>query len=507
MIRVAAFALVLVVAAPAVAQDDREIEAAINELRTKVEELRGLPVKPVRWSVADRAAFAESLTQVKYRERERAWVEDVERRKEVAWSFLGLLPPGARLAEIERRQAGDVLGYYVTVGERSLHLCRDITAAGRRKLREEIEKRWAEAERLADVRRAMNDWQGAAYLSTLESQHGFRFERATLFHELLHAAQDQKWNLHGYDEADSTDMELAFSALIEGDARAAEAEFSVGPEKASGLLAVYRAGYEQLLQKDDGDDAVPRFMRVTSEFQYSDGAAFVAAVRKERGGAWTAVDDCYAAPPLATRNVLHPESYLRRGDDVAAVRLPVLDKAGEPVWNDSLGEMGVRFVLRATMSGGRLRAVLKPAEADRSSAGWRGDRYQLLRTNGGGLALAWVSVWSDTRAAADFAGAYAKVLGWKRPDAQVVSDSGDRYRIREEGRASFVVRTGLRVLVGENVPEAGADALEQSLRDAEVLPLVRGAAGPGYACEAHPAWTGKRAGHCRFCGRKMSEVK
>jgi hypothetical protein len=502
MIRAVAIALMLVATAPAAAQD-------VDELRRKVEEVRGLPVAPVRWSLADRPAFVQDLTQVKYREHSRAWVEDVERRKEAAWSFLGLIPPGARLEEIERKQAENVLGYYVTVGERSLHICRDLTAAGRRTVREEIEKRWRDAEKLADVRRARQDWQTVADIAALESAHGFRFERTTIFHELHHAAQDQKWNLHALGEGDSSDMELAVSALIEGDARAAEAEFAVGTEKAAGLLAVYRAGYERLLQQRDGDAAVPRFMSVTSEFQYSDGAAFVAAVRKERGGAWSVIDDCYAAPPLATREVLHPESYLRRAGDVVAVRMPVLESAGEPLWNDALGEMGLRFVLRETVSDGRLRAVLKPSEADRIAAGWRGDRYQLLRTRDGGLAMAWVSVWSDKRAAAEFAGAYAKVLGWKRPEAKVVSDSGDRYVVRAAGRVSFVARTGLRVLIGEQVPETEAPALERALQGAEVLPLVLApvSAGAGYACEAHPAWTGKRAGHCRFCGRRMSEAK
>jgi hypothetical protein len=235
-------------------------------------------------------------------------------------------------------------------------------------------------------------------------------------------------------------------------------------------------------------------------------------VKKARGGKWSGVDECYLRPPLSTHEILHPEEYLSGRTQLYSIELPSWGKnRWIPLWNSSLGEFGIRFVLRSTRSGGSLRTVLNPVDADRIAEGIRGDRYQVFEESPAGKTpmLVWVTIWQDQKSARAFFDTYAKILGWKYPSARVPKegDAEDSYRLTGDGRTSFVTRRDKLILIGENLPEAASEDIEERLSKSVLGPLSR----PDphskgvyvFECSSHPDGTvAPFPVDCRRCGAR-----
>jgi hypothetical protein len=201
-------------------------------------------------------------------------------------------------------------------------------------------------------------------------------------HELVHALQDQHFGLEGRgDEEANQDAALAHRALAEGDAFLVGFELGLGgllstPE---GFLAFARA------HAPDLGEQVPAYLQERFKFPYLDGAAFVLALKASAPG-FEAVDAAHRAPPRSTEEILHPERYLSGGDPPRRLSLAEveqelrLDDAGlELVYQDTLGELGVRSLVGA-----------------RAAAGWGGDRAGLwVRRRDEARLVVWVTVWDS----------------------------------------------------------------------------------------------------------------
>jgi hypothetical protein len=434
---------------------------------------------------------------------------DALKRKATAWAFLGLLPSGTDLPAEAREATALTFASAYDAGGKTIRLAEEITPAGRQARRAAIEKEIGDVSGLEAVRRLNREWIALGEEEALESAHDYSGLRGALFLGLFAAAADRR---HPRDEllrGDSTDMELALAALVEGDARLGSAEAQLSPDKAGSLLAALAKSYDALALRDDGKRPA-RFVRQVVDFPAVEGARFLSAVKKERDGGWPAVDALYDRPPLTTLAILHPEEFSTRSVRCFALRLPELDRfpgrKREPLWNDSLGALGVAYLLRGVYQDGRARGVLNAVDADRVAAGWRGDRYQLLADGGGRPLLAWVTVWRDADAARVFLDAYAKRLGWKYPGAVVVRSTADSYWLQRDARASFVTRTGpdgAAVIVGEEIPAESAADVESALGQADGAPLRKPApAREPYVCPVHLDWPDKHTGTCPLCGRQ-----
>src|SRR6185437_462834 len=134
---------------------------------------------------------------------------------------------------------------------------------------------------------------GTMYMA---SDLGDQEAEATLAHELVHALQDQRWNLENrsHYRPGEGDRSEAVSALAEGDATSAM--FDVMIEHAapsSGKSAidlpddVFAAQIRESMNQGPGASA-PRVMRSSLAAPYIYGTLFVHALRR-RGG-WDAVD-------------------------------------------------------------------------------------------------------------------------------------------------------------------------------------------------------------------------
>ncbi len=225
---------------------------------------------------------------------------------------------------------------------------------------------------------------GTMYMA---SDLGDQEAEATLAHELVHALQDQRWNLGDrskYRPGDG-DRSESVSALAEGDATSAMFDVMIArAAPGSGKTAVdlpddvfaeqIRAGM------NEGPSAkAPHVMRTSLAAPYIYGTLFVHALRRQ--GGWAAVNRAWDDPPTTTEQVLHVDKWLAHEQPmkVAAPPFATLGPGWKVSDEDSEGELGLRLALEE-WTDSKTAADL--------SAGWGGDRGVLL-TNGDRAAFAW----------------------------------------------------------------------------------------------------------------------
>ena len=210
---------------------------------------------------------------------------------------------------------------------------------------------------------------------------------ATLAHELVHALQDQSWNLRErskYRPGDG-DRSEAVSALAEGDATSAMFDVMIAQmAQGSGKTAIDMPDdvfAEQLkagMATGPGAQA-PHVMRSSLIAPYVYGTLFVHELRRQ--GGWLAVNRAWDDPPSTSEQILHMDKWTQHevGVKIAAPPFLALGAGWKAVDEDSEGELGVRLAYEEWVGE-------KPAAE--LSAGWGGDRGVLV-TNGERAAFAW----------------------------------------------------------------------------------------------------------------------
>jgi hypothetical protein len=197
---------------------------------------------------------------------------------------------------------------------------------------------------------------------------GVEAQMNTLWHELVHALQDQHYDLHALTKwrADRGDAVSAAQSFAEGDAMSAMLDMMLVSQGQSALDVP-----ESIIAKSVGSiEAMPEVRDVPSILKrsivapYTDGLAFTHALRRQ--GDWTRVDEAWRKPPETTEQLLHPEKYSAR-EAAEEVPLPPGPPGGPATvrYRDVLGEQAIRLVLEEWV----------PLETARKAAsGWAGDR-------------------------------------------------------------------------------------------------------------------------------------
>ena len=235
--------------------------------------------------------------------------------------------------------------------------------------------------------------------------------RHVVVHELTHALQDQ-WFSIGGGGTGNDDADIAFVALVEGDA-----------------VRVETAYIESLSQKDRRDlqaqesrqggaqppADVPRVLEELLSFPYAVGPTFTRAVLQSKGR--QGLDDAFRHHPASSSQVLHPGRFLA-GDAPVAVTDPAAD--GSVFDRGTIGELGLDLLLEGEVRDGQLGV----AQMQAATSSWAGDRYAAWSRDGGGYCL------RDRLAvtgpgAADGLAAALRVFAASRPGVTVdVADGG-----------------------------------------------------------------------------------
>jgi hypothetical protein len=201
---------------------------------------------------------------------------------------------------------------------------------------------------------------------------GVEAQEATLWHELVHALQDQHYDLKKLTKwaPDRGDAVSAAQSFAEGDAMSAMMDVMLLPrgqralDMSETLIAQSMAAIEALPEVRD----VPSILKRSIVAPYTDGLAFTHSLRRE--GDWSRVDRAWGVPPETTEQLLHPEKY-RTNEAAESVPLPPAPPSGPATlrYRDVLGEQTVRLVFEEWV----------PLDTARKAAsGWAGDRVAVF---------------------------------------------------------------------------------------------------------------------------------
>lgn len=206
--------------------------------------------------------------------------------------------------------------------------------------------------------------------------------RVTLWHELVHALQDQHYDLsHLADwEPDEGDRQSAVHGLAEGDATSAMLDALLKPRGGSALEVP-----DGLLRADavlgSASETAPPVLVRSLLAPYIDGLAFTNELRR-RGG-FAAVDAAWKHPPLSTEQLLHPDKFLA-GEAPLSVPLPpppALAPELKERFHDVMGEQTLRILLEEWL----------PARtAAAAAADWGGDRLSVFADD---ARTSWAVAW------------------------------------------------------------------------------------------------------------------
>jgi hypothetical protein len=281
-------------------------------------------------------------------------------------------------------------------------------------------------------------------------------DNETLVHELVHALQDQQYNLSAprYDPP-TQDTQLARNGLTEG-----EAEYVTD-------LYVERCRAEwDCVETPASNQPTPDYSQLNLGVvlvvvqPYGDGPAYVHTL-VERDG-WAAVDAAHTDLPQSTERIMH-----READEIPPLTVPDTARNGwerydiEDVSDDGADTAGeasiyVMFWYQSVRVGNDIveRSSIVPPDAGKydtynltstPSRGWGNDKivpYKKADQD----AYVWASTWDTERDAREFHDAYLRVLDGhgaeQRADATWVIESGgfaDAFHVTRDGRRVVVV--------------------------------------------------------------------
>ena len=294
-----------------------------------------------------------------------------------------------------------------------------------------------------------------------------RDEQQTLVHEFVHALQDYHFDLDttSFRTKDNLDADLAFTAVVEGDAvlhtdRHA-LRFLTGP----GGDGPSSPGAD--LQLDD----IPAPILREIYFPYTTGAVWVAEVVAQEGV--EALNAFLTEPPPATTLILHPE-LLGTGwepERLFGAVLPLTDIAqslGANWRTKSWGSLGEFHLLNyllgdAPYEAGWLRAPGSRTAVD-AATGWAGDSYLLYEDMEEGRVLVAVVRFVSEEDAREFAEAHRAVA---TDGADVVEGDGLTLATQKNGNVTALLKP-----VGREVVFVIGTSAEVAL--AALEPLLKG---------------------------------
>lgn len=284
-------------------------------------------------------------------------------------------------------------------------------------------------------------------------------QKRVIAHELVHALQDQHFDLRKFEKwpKGDSDAELAAHALVEGEATLLMIQYDFDQQGIRFDLSKLGSLTETMLDMDSDNDsknypvlaAAPMVLRENLQFPYIYGAGFAQAVLKARS--WPGINASYKSLPASTEQIMHPQKYLA-GEAPVKIELADLTSALGRGWRQADTDVNGQFGYQVLLAD----FIPKPT-ARAAAAGWGGDRYALYENKEtGALALAQYTAWDTALEAREFFDAYLdrteKRYNVSRPRAPLT-----RHLIYEtsEGVASVELRNNDVVII------EGAESREQ----------------------------------------------
>jgi hypothetical protein len=302
--------------------------------------------------------------------------------------------------------------------------------------------------------------------------------RPVVFHELVHAVEDQHFALDEFYKAveNDADMALARRGLVEGSAcHFAEMYERAHPDDVKAMMKSQAT--PELMQKQMKmmTSVPPALIASFGLYPYKNAPKFLAALGADDA---EKIAKLYADPPVSTEQVLHPEKFPFEGprDYPRRVATPdvaeVLGEGFENVDDDGMGELITGLLLTQLQQGGKYMPTLLNAldmktqgvafkgAAKKASEGWDGDKYTAwIEKQGGKATVVWVTVWDSKEDAQEFHETYGDLLGKRALGTEWKSRPTPVRYVGADGRTSGTELDGVKVVAVIGAPADKAEAL------------------------------------------------
>ena len=261
----------------------------------------------------------------------------------------------------------------------------------------------------------------------------------TIAHELVHALQDQHFNLDKLvNRTENATEGLALDALIEGDAVRIEVDY-VAALSLSEQDEYYAATANTAAEIEAGfSEDIPEIIPVTFGIPYDLGPYLIFDLVAVGGN--ERVDEAFNAPPITDEHVLEPATYLAQDDpdDVPRIRLADDER---PVGDaEPFGAISLYLMLASRIDA---RVALDAAE------GWGGDEVIQFRRDGQTCV-------------------HARFVGETRVDTDQIAGALDQWVAMLPSGAARTERNEAITLTSCDTPD-GLPVAPNSIADAEAL--------------------------------------
>ena len=267
----------------------------------------------------------------------------------------------------------------------------------------------------------------------------------TVSHELVHALQDQYFNLDSLQHVvGENDRQVAAQSVMEGQAMLEQLATTTG---GADVLSNFPGGWDRIREViRDSQGSMPIFagaptiIQETMLFPYLSGAEFMKNFKERRPG-----DTPYGDMPVSTEQILHADRFFTARDIPTAVTLPSVAGAKE-VYQNVFGEFETRLFL--------FQHLKDRDAAFRGAAGWDGDRFASFSTARGD-GIVWASVWDTSIDAAEFYDLFDTAL-LKRFESLKPSQASENRRVYTANGRTMMLATmdigGRPVVIFVDVP-------------------------------------------------------
>lgn len=287
-------------------------------------------------------------------------------------------------------------------------------------------------------------------------------QKPVMAHELMHAIQDQNFNLRRFEKAfkEQSDQELAVQSLVEGEATVVMFNYMF---RSSGIdITKVKIPLKSMFEAVDNNArfpvlaSTPRAIRESLEFPYFYGAAFVHSI--VYNSSWKRIDESYKDLPESTEQIMHPEKFLKRESPVK-VKLKDMAESMGAGWKrteiDVNGEFGIYLILTEFMEKER---------AQSAAEGWGGDQYSFYEhSNKKDTAFVMMTTWDSETDALEFFEAYRDRTVKRYSDAKPLKDS-ESLKIYSGAEGGVLIeRRGQDVLVVDGAPVQQLERLQREL--------------------------------------------
>ncbi len=235
-------------------------------------------------------------------------------------------------------------------------------------------------------------------------------QNRVIAHELVHALQDQHFDLRRFENwpKGDSDAELAAHALVEGEATVVMIEYEFDERGANLDRARLILLANSLIDQDSDTDPktypvlanAPKVLKENLQFPYLYGARFVGTLLK--GRSWQTLDSVYKYLPSSSEQIMHPDRFLSR-DNPVKIDLADLGGVLGPDWKKSDVDVNGEFGYLVALA-----EFIPPRIARVAAAGWGGDGYALYEKKGSGATLlVQYTTWDSEGDAREFFDAYS----------------------------------------------------------------------------------------------------